>query len=217
MTNAEIGDIQITAVGFGPGAEEANLRDVAEKAGGVFLAEDNVSDVLSLQKFFVTAAGEIFDSPIASDPRGVMQFGQTETPLFPIEVCNLDERVYEEVPPISDFVQVEPTEGAPATEQTDIWLFFDDDNVYITGRCWDSAPESEWSVNEMRRDGFNIVQNDHFAVMFDTFYDRRSGFMFYANPLGGRSDYSVVDEASPNSDWNPVWDVAYLLAQDLHP
>ena len=30
--------------------------------------------------------------------------------------------------------------------------------------------------------------------MFDTFYDRRSGFVFYTNPLGARADYSVVDE-----------------------
>ena len=47
--------------------------------------------------------------------------------------------------------------------------------------------------------------NDHFGVGFDTFYDRRSGFMFYANPIGGFSDYSIVDEGQPNSDWNPVW------------
>ena len=32
--------------------------------------------------------------------------------------------------------------------------------------------------------------------------------MFYANPLGGFADYSVVDEGAPNTDWNPVWDVA---------
>ena len=44
--------------------------------------------------------------------------------------------------------------------------------------------------------------------MFDTFYDRRSGFIFYTNPLGARADYSVVDEGGPNTDWNPVWDVA---------
>jgi hypothetical protein len=48
-------------------------------------------------------------------------------------------------------------------------------------------------------------QNDHFGVGFDTFYDRRSGYMFYANPIGGFSDYSVVDEGAPNTDWNPVW------------
>ena len=42
--------------------------------------------------------------------------------------------------------------------------------------------------------------------MFDTFYDRRSGFVFYTNPLGARADYSIVDEGAPNSDWNPVWE-----------
>src|SRR6185503_18976608 len=32
------------------------------------------------------------------------------------------------------------------------------------------------------------------------------GFVFYANPLGARADYNVVDEGGPNTDWNPVWD-----------
>ena len=31
--------------------------------------------------------------------------------------------------------------------------------------------------------------------------------MFYANPLGAFSDYSIIDEGQPNSDWNPVWNV----------
>src|SRR5262249_49263566 len=35
----------------------------------------------------------------------------------------------------------------------------------------------------------------------------RSGFLFYANPLGARADYSVVDEGGSNTDWNPVWEV----------
>ena len=72
---------------------------------------------------------------------------------------------------------------------------------------YDQAPPDKWIANEMRRDTNQMRNNDHFGVAFDTFYDRRSGFMFYANPLGGFADYSVVDEGSPNTDWNPVWDV----------
>ena len=119
----------------------------------------------------------------------------------------LDERIYAEVPPLSDFVQVEPIEHAPATEQTDLWLFFDDDSVYITGRCWTSVPESEWSVNEMRRDGFNIVQNDHVTLLLDTFYDRRNAVLFTVNALGGRMDGQITDERNYNGDWNPIWNV----------
>ena len=70
----------------------------------------------------------------------------------------LDERLYLDVPPLTDFVQVEPIEGAPATEQTEVWLAFDDDNVYISVRCLDSAPESVWIANELRRDSFQHRQ-----------------------------------------------------------
>jgi TolB-like protein len=119
----------------------------------------------------------------------------------------LDEAVYAEVPAITDFLQQVPVEGAPATEKTDAWIMFDDTNVYVSARVWDSAPESEWVANEMRRDTSQLRQNDTFAVFFDTFYDRRNGFNFYTNPLGARADQQFTNEGNPNSDWNPVWDV----------
>jgi len=119
----------------------------------------------------------------------------------------LDEAVYAENEPFGDFVAVTPVAGRPSSERTDVWITFDDENIYVTCRCWESAPPEEWIVNELRRDTPGLRNNEHFGVMFDTFYDRRSGSMFYANPLGGRSDYSVVDEGRPNTDWNPVWDV----------
>ena len=119
----------------------------------------------------------------------------------------LDETVYHTVPAISDFVQLVPVEGAPATEKTDAWIMFDDTHVYVSARVWDSAPPSEWIANEMRRDTSQLRQNDTFAVFFDTFYDRRNGFNFYTNPLGARADSQFTNEGNPNSDWNPVWDV----------
>ena len=119
----------------------------------------------------------------------------------------LDEMVYEEVLPISDFVQQLPIEGAPATEKTDAWIMFDEMNVYVAARVWDSAPESEWVANEMRRDTNQLRQNDTFTAFFDTFYDRRNGVNFYTNPLGARADQQFTNEGNPNGDWNPVWDV----------
>jgi hypothetical protein len=119
----------------------------------------------------------------------------------------LDEDVYRSVPPFGDLVQVAPEAGAPSSERADIWVMYDETHIYVACRCWDSAPPEEWVANELRRDSNGLRQNDHFGVMFDTFYDRRSGFMFYANPLAARADYSVIDEGGPNSDWNPVWEV----------
>ena len=119
----------------------------------------------------------------------------------------LDERFYRDVPALSDFVQVEPVEGAPATEQTEIWLAFDDDNVYVSGRCRDSAPESQWVVNELRRDNFGIAQNEYIDIVLDTFYDRRNAVNLTVNPLGGRMDGQITDERDYSADWNPVWSV----------
>ena len=119
----------------------------------------------------------------------------------------LDEAVYDTVPPIGGFIQQLPNEGEPATERTDTWIFFDDQNLYVTARNWDSAPESQWVANEMQRDSFQLINNDSFSVGFDTFYDRRNAFIFMVNPIGGIFDYQITDEGSPNSDWNPIWDV----------
>ena len=118
----------------------------------------------------------------------------------------LDERVYQEILPAGGFIQAEPSVGMPATEQTDVWVLFDDDNLYISARCWDSAPESEWVANEMRRDNFGIFQNDAIGILLDTFYARRNGIILNVTPIGGRTDAQMFDERSFNPDWNPIWD-----------
>jgi hypothetical protein len=117
----------------------------------------------------------------------------------------LDEDVYSREAPFDGLIQVAPNDGAPATERSDIWITYDDRNIYLSCRCHESAPPAEWVVNELRRDTNGLRNNEHIGVLFDTFYDRRSGFAFYTNPLGARADYSVVDEGGSNTDWNPVW------------
>ncbi len=119
----------------------------------------------------------------------------------------LDEPMYAAVEPFGDFIQQAPDEGAPATEATDNWIFFDDESIYVGARVYESVPESAWVANEMQRDSFQLINNDGYIVVFDTFYDRRNGFSFRVNPIGGFSDQQITDEGNPNPDWNPVWDV----------
>ncbi len=111
------------------------------------------------------------------------------------------------VPPVTGFLQQIPKEGAAATERTDAWVLFDDVNLYVSARCWDSAPRAQWVADEMRRDSGQIGQNDTFGVLLDTFHDRRNGFLFFTNPLGALADQQITDERSTDSDWNPIWEV----------
>jgi len=119
----------------------------------------------------------------------------------------LDDEHYRQVPPMSDFIQIEPRYDVPATERTEVWVSFDDDNLYVSARM--SDPDmSALMATEMRRDSQAMYQGDDVvSVMFDTFNDRRSGVLFSANPIGGRSDTQVTGERNFNQDWNPVWDV----------
>ena len=150
-----------------------------------------------------------FASPtatVARDSAGHVTVRATRV-LEPIVVDGaLDDAVYARVQAIDGFLQQEPHEGQPATQKTDVWLLFDDNYVYVAARCWMTDPESI-VANEMRRDSFAIFQNDNFGVLFDTFHDRRNGFMFYTNPLGGLGDALVTDERDTNRDWNTVWEV----------
>ena len=157
----------------------------------------------------------LIDGPPAPIPPAVMRRDeQGRTTVRAIKVDEgirldgvLDEAVYSSIPAITDFIQQVPLVGAPATERTEAWILFDEANIYVSARVWDSAPESEWIANEMRRDTSQLRQNDTFTAFFDTFYDRRNGFNFYTNPLGARADQQFTNEGNPNGDWNPVWDV----------
>ncbi len=116
----------------------------------------------------------------------------------------LDEDVYNRVNPASGFIQMEPNGGQPATERTEVWVFYDAANVYVSFRAWESQPDRT-IVNEMRRDSNNIRQGDSVEFAFDTFRDRRNAILFEANALGGWTDLQSTNERQFNADWNPVW------------
>jgi len=117
----------------------------------------------------------------------------------------LDEAFYSQTKSISDFVQQEPFEGQPATEKTEVWVFFDEQYVFVSARMFETD-SARRVTSDMRRDSSNLFNNDHFGVMFDTFYDRRNGYTFYANEAGGMVDAQIAND-SPTSDWNGLWEV----------
>ncbi|MBM89862.1 MAG: hypothetical protein CMQ41_15980 [Gammaproteobacteria bacterium] len=122
----------------------------------------------------------------------------------------LNESIYENVAPISDFIQQIPEEGETASERTEVWVFYNEDAIYVTAKNYESVPEEDWVANEMRRDTFQLRTNDSFSVMLDTFLDRRNGVAFLVSSIGGFSDFAISNEGDRgrgvNFDWNIVWD-----------
>ncbi len=125
----------------------------------------------------------------------------------------LDDPVYEQVPGAEGFLQQEPDEGAPVSESTRVWVFYDTGSLYIAAHLEENHP-AEFMTNEMRRDQRNIGWGDSFSVVLDPFYDRRNGFLFHTNALGALYDAQITDERNTNSDWNTVWWVKTERLQD---
>jgi len=110
----------------------------------------------------------------------------------PIIDGNLDERVWQRAAPLTDFVQTEPQEGAPASEKTEVRLLYDDKYLYVGVFCFDSDPSSI-IVTDSRRDS-DLSQTDSFRMIFDTFHDRQNGFVFGTTPSGVEYDAQLRDE-----------------------
>ncbi len=117
----------------------------------------------------------------------------------------LDEEVYKTVPSAGGFIQQTPKPGAPATEATDFWIFFDETNVYISMLLHETHPERRVAT-ERRRDNQGLTNDDNVMLVLDTFYDRRNAFNFQVNGVGGFRD-QIVTDGSANGAWNTVWDV----------
>ena len=200
-----------------PVAPQALLLSTTVLAGSVAVAAQEPpvpAGTPAPQPTAAAAPAILIDGPLPPVPPAVISREGGQATIRAIRLATalrvdgeLDEPVYERVVPVSDFIQQLPDEGAPATERTDAWVMFDEENLYISGRCWESAPPDEWVATELRRDARNMLNNDLFGFLIDTFYDRRNALLFYANPIGGFVDQAITNEGNPNRDWNPVWDV----------
>jgi hypothetical protein len=142
---------------------------------------------------------------IVRDGTGVATIRTLRTPSPIIVDGQLEEAVYRDVKPFGEFVQQEPFEGQPSTERTEVWVFFDDKNVYVSARLWETEPGRR-VTSDMRRDANNMYNNDHFGVLFDTFKDGRNAFGFSSNSQGGMFDWQVTNE-QPSNNWNGLWNV----------
>lgn len=141
---------------------------------------------------------------IARDAQGRITMRALRVPSPFVFDGVLEEPFYRDVKPVGDFIQQEPTAGLPATEKTEVWVFFDRVNLYVSARMYDSQPERRVAT-ELRRDANNLFNNDHFGVSFDGFYDRRNGYGMAVALSGGLLDWSITNE-QPNNSWNGVWD-----------
>jgi hypothetical protein len=101
----------------------------------------------------------------------------------------LDDAAWQAAPVINGFVQSDPFEGMPASEETEVRVVYDDTALYVGVMLHDSDP-SQILTTDTRRDS-NLNQQDSFQMVFDTFHDLQNGFVFGTNPAGVEYDAQI--------------------------
>jgi hypothetical protein len=117
----------------------------------------------------------------------------------------LDDAAWQDVVPLTHFVQAEPFEGQPASENTEVLILYDDEAIYVGAVLHDRDP-SLIITTDSRRDA-ELDGMDSFVMILDTFQDRQNGFVFGTNAAGVQYDAQVRDQGDEEDNWDGSWDV----------
>ena len=114
----------------------------------------------------------------------------------------LDEAFWARATPAADFIQVDPANGQPATEPTEVRIAFDSDTLYMGVTCFDSEPDK--LLGFQRRRDLGLGSDDRFMWIIDTFLDGRTGYFFEMNPSGLIAD-ALLGINGQNRQWDGIW------------
>lgn len=115
----------------------------------------------------------------------------------------LDEGAWLRAQPATDWIQRVPNNLAKATQRSEARVLIDETNVYVGFRLFDTHPESI-GVQLARRDVGDTF-TDWAWVGFDSYFDRRTAFVFAISPRGAQRDGYVFNDVEFDDQWDAVW------------
>ena len=128
----------------------------------------------------------------------------------PVLDGSLEDSQWEQAQINSNFIQSEPYEGTPATEDTEVRVIYDADSLYLGIYCSDSNPDG--IVLTSRRRDFDFFQTDSFGFVFSPHNDNRTGILFSITPEGAQRDVQVDQNGvAAEASWDGVWYVKTLI------
>jgi len=133
----------------------------------------------------------------------------------------LEDSAWASLIPATGFWQVQPDDGQPATQKTEVYIGFSDDALYIGVIAYDDDPDAIL-VTDSRRDS-DLADTDSFQVVLDGLRDGQNGFVFGTNPVGIQYDGQVTREGTGgvlvsgsggfNLNWDASWDVVAEISE----
>jgi hypothetical protein len=162
-------------------------------------------------RIFVVAAASALAATAAAQDAAIegsreKSLRVVRTSVAPIIDGILDDEAWRTAAVIEDLHQVQPTEYAPPSQRTKIYVTYDDNALYVAARLFDTQPNL--IVDRILRQGDQVFGDDWFSLIIDPFHDRRSGYRFLTNPNGIRQEGIFQNVSDTQWEWQGIWETA---------
>ena len=143
-------------------------------------------------------------------------FGQSKEPGIQVNSINikrtdqaivpdgkLEEAAWATAGSADNFWQAFPYDTLLATGQTQIWMLYDDDNLYVGVKCFSNG--NDFVTPSLRRD-YTFPGNDNISILFDTYNDKTNALLFGLNPFGVQREALIANGGRGFNDFQSSWD-----------
>jgi hypothetical protein len=142
------------------------------------------------------------DRTPAQDSLARRSYAATFTTNPPVIDGSIDDEAWQAGEWQGDFTQFEPHNGKTASQKTEFKILFDDNNIYVAFKAYDTNPDSIVRRVSRRDNG----DGDFVGIGFDSYHDLQTGFAFMANAAGVKNDFIWSQDGRMEDDtWDPIW------------
>lgn len=124
----------------------------------------------------------------------------------------LDEPAWQTADKGDNFWQFFPSDSTVAINYTEFRLLYDDHHIYIGVRA--DVKSDNYVVASLRRD-FRGTGSDNVTVMFDTFKDATTAYLFGMTPYGVQREAFISGGGSDRNGFNTSWDQKWYLKSSM--
>jgi hypothetical protein len=102
---------------------------------------------------------------------------------------------------ITDFRQMDPTDGEPVSQPTAAYLSYDEKNLYAAFVAKDDPKKIRAWVAKRKQ----ILNDDRITINIDTFDDNTHAYWFDVNPYAVQLDGITTDGQGDDFSWEGLW------------
>ncbi len=117
----------------------------------------------------------------------------------------LNDKGWKKIPRQGDFLQRNPEDGFPSSQETEFAVAYDSEHLYVGIRAYDDQPSKITGILTRRDES---SPSDWVYISIDSYHDHRTAFEFGLNAAGVKQDLRRYDDNSADFDWDAVWEGA---------